>query len=193
MLKLSSLKPSKYTRWIFASIGRFVTEKSNYIIGGGINLNFLKYQIDTHITDYVNSILILGCISLINKPTRFSSTYQPSLLDRVYTNIIDDNTTTGIALYDIFDHLPIFANFYFHLKCAKKYRPKIRCSKNFDLYLFWKILILLFLILAFTTETTVISTSLVTILFLCLTTFLTNILPLGLFPEKKLVPSTNLG
>jgi len=25
MLKLISLKPSKYTRWIFASIGRFVT------------------------------------------------------------------------------------------------------------------------------------------------------------------------
>jgi len=25
MLKLSSLKPSKYTRWIFASIGRFAT------------------------------------------------------------------------------------------------------------------------------------------------------------------------
>jgi len=27
----------------------------------------------------------------------------------------------------------IFANFNFHLKCAKKYRPKIRCLKNFDL------------------------------------------------------------
>jgi len=26
MLKLSFLKPSKYTRWIFASIGRFVTQ-----------------------------------------------------------------------------------------------------------------------------------------------------------------------
>jgi len=26
MLKLSSSKPSKYTRWIFASIGRFVTK-----------------------------------------------------------------------------------------------------------------------------------------------------------------------
>jgi len=25
MLKLSSLKPSKYTHWIFASIGRFVS------------------------------------------------------------------------------------------------------------------------------------------------------------------------
>jgi len=28
MLKLSSFKPSKYTRWIFASIGRFVTGSS---------------------------------------------------------------------------------------------------------------------------------------------------------------------
>jgi len=28
MLKLSSLKPSKYTRWILASIGRLVTNTS---------------------------------------------------------------------------------------------------------------------------------------------------------------------
>jgi len=109
------------------------SEKSHYIIGGDINLNFLKYQIDTHISDYVNSILSLGCISLINKPTRFSSTHQPSLRDHICTNIINDNTTTGIALYDISDHLSIFANFNFHPKCAKRYRPKIRCLKNFDL------------------------------------------------------------
>jgi len=101
------------------------SKKSNYIIVGDINLNFLKYQIDTHITDYVNSILSLGYISLINKPTRFSSTHQPFLLDHIYTNIIDDNATTGIALYDISDHLPIFANFNFHPKCAKKYRPSL--------------------------------------------------------------------
>jgi len=41
------------------------SEKSIYIIVGDINLNFLKYQIDTHITDYVNSILGLGCIYLL--------------------------------------------------------------------------------------------------------------------------------
>jgi len=105
------------------------SETSNYIIEGDVNLNFLKYRIDTHITDYVNSILSRGCISLINKPIRFSSSHQPSLLDHIYTNIIDDNTTTGIALYDISDHLPTFVNFNFHPKCAKKYRPKIRCLK----------------------------------------------------------------
>jgi len=90
-----------------------------------INSNFLQYQIDTHITDRVNSILSLGCISLINKPTRFSSTHQPSLLDHIYTNIIDDNTTTGIVLYDVSDHLPIFANFNFHPKCAKNTDQKV--------------------------------------------------------------------
>jgi len=103
------------------------SEKSNYIIESDINLNLLKYQIDTH------SILSLGCVSRINKPTRFSSTHQPSLLHHIYTNIIDDDTTTGIALYDISDHIPVFANFNFYPKCAKKYRPKIRCLKSFDL------------------------------------------------------------
>jgi len=169
------------------------SEKSNYIVGGDINLSVLKYQIDTHITDYVNSILSFGCISHINKPTRFSSTHQPSLLDHICTNIIDDNITTGIALYDISDHLPIFANFNFHPKCAKKYRPKILCLKNFALPPFLEDFNTAFFILTFTTKTTVISTSRVTILFICLTAFLTNILPLGLLPEKKLVPSANLG
>ena len=100
------------------------SEKSNCIIGGDINLNFLKYQIDKHITDYVNSILSLVCISLINKPTRFSSTHQPSLLDHIYTNIVYDNTTTGIALCDISDHLPTCANFNFHPKMYQKMHTK---------------------------------------------------------------------
>jgi len=39
--------------------------KNNYIIGGDTNLNFLKYQIDTNNTAYVNSILSLGWISLM--------------------------------------------------------------------------------------------------------------------------------
>ena len=143
------------------------SEKCNYIIGGDINLNLLKYQIDTHITDYVNSILSLGCISLINKPTRFSSTHQPSLLDHIYTNIIDDNTTTGIALYDISDHLPIFATLISIPNVPKNTDQKFAVYNILTYYLFWKILILLFLILTFTTKTTVISTSHVTILFLC--------------------------
>jgi len=108
------------------------SEKTNYIIGGDINLNFLKYQFDTHITDYVNSVLSLGYISLLNKPTRFSSTHQPALLDHIYTNIIEYSTTTGIALYDISDHLPTFAKFNLHPKCAKRYRPKICCSKKLE-------------------------------------------------------------
>ena len=80
------------------------SEKNNYIIGGGTNAKLLKYQIDTHISEYFDSILSLGCISLIIKPTGFSSTPQPSLLDHININIIDDSTTTGITFYDISDH-----------------------------------------------------------------------------------------
>jgi len=109
------------------------SEKSIYRIGSDMNVNLLKYQIDTYITDYVNNILSLGCISLINKPTRFSSSQQPSLLDHIYANIIDDNTNTKITLYGISDHLPTFANFNFHRKCAKKYRTKIHCLNNFEM------------------------------------------------------------
>jgi len=31
------------------------SENRNYIIGGDTNVNLLKYQIDTQISDYVNS------------------------------------------------------------------------------------------------------------------------------------------
>jgi len=121
-----------FWRWIFNEKTEeiwswlFFTAWFSWILKFIIKLN----NAFTSSTDYVDSIPSLGYISLINKPTRFSSTHQPSLLDHIYTNMIDDNTTTGIALYDISDHLPVFANFNFHPKCAKKYRPKIPCLKN---------------------------------------------------------------
>jgi len=139
---------------------------------------------------------VLAAYLLQTNPPDFLLPINPPYLI-IYTQIqkcINDNsTTTGIALYDISDHLPIFANCNFHPKCAKKYRPKTRCLKNFDFPSFLEDLNTALFILTFTTKTIVISTSLVTILFLCLATLLTNMLPLGLRPEKKLVPSTNLG
>jgi len=64
------------------------SENRNYIIGGDTNVNLLKYQIDTQITDYVNSNFEYWLYISINKPTRFSSTHQPSLFDHtVYIQI----------------------------------------------------------------------------------------------------------
>jgi len=107
------------------------SEIRNYIFGGDINKKC--FEIPNWHTHYFNTILSCNCLSLINKPTRFPSTSHPTLLHHIYTNIIDDGTSTGIAVYDIPDHLPTFANLNFQPKYAKKYRPKICCLKSFGL------------------------------------------------------------
>ena len=92
------------------------------------------YNSSNAITDYINCLLSCGCVSLINKPTRFSTNYVPSLLDHIYTNIIDEQkiNDVGIALIDISDHLPVFINFSFTFTACKNNRPKRRCLKNFN-------------------------------------------------------------
>jgi len=80
-----------------------------------LNLDLIKYSSSNAITDYINCLLSCGCVSLINKPTRFSTNCVPSLLDHIYTNIVDEQkiNDVGIALFDISDHLPDFINFSF--------------------------------------------------------------------------------
>ena len=58
-----------------------------YLIGGDFNCNLLKYHEQSNVTNFVDSLASCGCISLINKPTRFSNNCTPYLLDHIYTNI----------------------------------------------------------------------------------------------------------
>ena len=83
---------------------------------------------------YLNSIHSEGCINLINKPTRIT-THSSTLLDYIYTNIVNKQIQSGILIYDISDHLPTF--------CFIPRRPKLRyekrmrrCTKNFNSDLF---------------------------------------------------------
>jgi len=104
------------------------------ICDGDFNLDLIKYNSSNAITDHINCLLGCGCVSLINKPTRFSTNCVPSLLDYIYTNIIDEQkiNDVGIALFDKPDHLPVFINFSFTFTTCKNNRPKIRCLKNFN-------------------------------------------------------------
>jgi len=97
-------------------------------------LDLIEYNSSNAITDYINCLLSCGCVSLINKPTRFSTNCAPSLLDHIYTNIIDEQqiNDVGIALFDISDHLPVFINLSFSFTACENNKPKIRCVKNFN-------------------------------------------------------------
>jgi len=55
-----------------------------YLIGGDFNCNLPKYHKQCNVTNSVDSLACWGCISLINKPERFSKKCTPSLLDHIY-------------------------------------------------------------------------------------------------------------
>jgi len=106
----------------------------DYLIGGDYNINLIKYQENPNVSNYVNCLASCDCISLINKPTRFSKNSKPSLLDHIYTNICDEKRiiNSGITIFDISDHLPIFVNFNLHQPTHPNSKPTFRCMKHFD-------------------------------------------------------------
>jgi len=81
----------------------------DYLIDGDYNINLIKYQENSNVLNYVDCLASCGCISLINKRTRFSKNSKPSSLDHIYTNICDEKIiiNSGITIFYISDHLPI--------------------------------------------------------------------------------------
>jgi len=75
-----------------------------------------RYHEQSNVTNCVDSFASCGCISLINKPSRFSKNSTPTLLDHIYTNICDEQriNNAGITIFDISDPLPVFVNFNLH-------------------------------------------------------------------------------
>ena len=121
-MKLLNLSPTTIT-----------TQNNNYdyLIGGDYNINLIKCQENSNVSNYVDCLASCGCISLINKPTRFRKNSKPSLLDHIYINLCDEKRiiNSRITIFDISDHLPIFVNFNLYHQNSK---PKFRCMKHFD-------------------------------------------------------------
>ena len=79
----------------------------NFMIMGDVNLNIMKYNLATNITNYVNAVQSAGCISLINQPTRVylrGKRWESSCLDHVYSNITPDMLDSYIIESGISDH-----------------------------------------------------------------------------------------
>ena len=80
--------------------------KEAYYISGDFNIGLTKYENDSTIKNYTLIILRLGCISLIYCPKRITMN-SSTLLDRIYTNKVQNNISYYILLHDISDHLPM--------------------------------------------------------------------------------------
>ena len=77
--------------------------KTDYVIVGDINIDFLKYNIATNITRYANALNSVGCNFFIDKATRITSN-SASCIDHVYSNLEARCLENHVIMSDASDH-----------------------------------------------------------------------------------------
>ena len=90
-----------------------------------------------NISSYANHIYSVGCVQLINKPTRIITT-SSSTIDHIYTNAALINQVTPTKICDLIsDHLPICAIFKWKLCNSLTLHPYVRrlARENINLFL----------------------------------------------------------
>ena len=104
---------------------------------GDFNINYDKTDNLHNILSYANHLHSVGCVQLINKPTRITTT-SSSTIDHIYTSsALINQVTPTIICDDISDHLPVCAEFKCKLSHSLTSRPVIRrlTRENIDLFL----------------------------------------------------------
>jgi len=119
-----------FFREMFLNTIRYLSDhKHLYYICGDFNINLGNLEVKSNIKDYVNSLISLSCKLLISKPCLASyllvvSDHSATIIDHMYINDNKHDILSGIPIYEISDHLPIFA-------IAKQIQPNARnISKN---------------------------------------------------------------
>jgi len=96
-------KYDNFTNKLCFNLNLLNTTKSNYIIVGDLNIDILKFNLASNITDYVNSLHSVGSNICIDRPTRVTS-HGASCIDHIYTNLSCDELDTNVILSDVSDH-----------------------------------------------------------------------------------------
>ena len=108
-------------------------EKKSIVISGDFNLDFLLYDRNEMISNFLNTMLMNNLQPCITEPTRIVNNCRPSLVDNIFINTLG-NTYSGNILEDTsYDHLTSFI-----ITESEQFRPnadkniKRRDINNFD-------------------------------------------------------------
>jgi endonuclease/exonuclease/phosphatase family metal-dependent hydrolase len=82
--------------------------KHQVIILGDINIDFLRYATHQSTERYLDMLYTNNFIPIITKPTRITD-HTKTLIDHIYINKSIYQVKSGIAVFDISDHLPVFS------------------------------------------------------------------------------------
>ena len=115
----------------FTNLLNILRIRSKFVyICGDYNIDLLKIQINDEFSIFYNNIVAAGFAPKTTLPTTICDTTS-TLIDNVYSNVIDKSHTSSILVRPISDHQMYFCimNYNFvNIKTAQKY-IKIEVSK----------------------------------------------------------------
>ena len=82
-------------------------ERKDCYIMGDFNINIIDSVKNTQIHSFLDTVFSHFFYPVISKPTRVTET-SATLIDNIFTNVLDKRMNSGILCIDISDHLPIF-------------------------------------------------------------------------------------
>ena len=85
-------------------------QKKNITLMGDFNINLLHYDKNNDTNNFLNLVYSASLIPHIVKPTRIT-TKTKTLIDNIFSNLIEIPCFAGNFNYPICDHLPQFAIF----------------------------------------------------------------------------------
>jgi hypothetical protein len=81
----------------------------NVILSGDYNLDLMKFRSNSHINDFLETLITNGYVPKISMPTRLSHQHG-TLIDNFFVKISENysSTTAGVLINQISDHFPYF-------------------------------------------------------------------------------------
>ena len=109
----------------------------NVVLAGDLNINFLDFETNKNLQDFLNLMFRYNMIPLTNKPTRVTK-YSANAIDHIITNSVigHNDFKSAIIKTDLSDHFPIvFAiktNETTQRLVIKSNYKRSYCEKNID-------------------------------------------------------------
>ena len=119
-------QPASDTNTLIQTIEElYRNNRKDVYLCGDFNVNLFDYQGQEAIRDFTDTIFSLGLFPLIDKPTRIT-VQSATLIDNIFSNVLNVSHECGLLLADISDHLPVF--------CVSNYKLHSEQDNEFIFY-----------------------------------------------------------
>ena len=106
--KHPNMEASEFNEYFLEkTLQKITKENKKVILMGDFNINILKYDTDTTVSDFMDIMYSNTLLPYITGPTRITPT-SSTLIDNIFYNGIDENITSGNMVTSLSDHLGQF-------------------------------------------------------------------------------------